>query len=440
MLASTSVLRYYIYLSDDESKIKPMLEALGSLGFQYLKSPDLLREPVPDGQGQVFFELQQDKSRILIVQISGAQILISEALDELAQMESGCLAAEELLGQVTVLLSSELPWIELIKDIPDHSGNQGGEPLPMQAGHMSRYTPLPHHIFYACRPDHYNQTAARLATYGLPLIEARYIELQMISKLMRERSRIMTRELNDLERKHSQIMHSHLVKDQNGLKQVEELEEQVQSLSAAYGMTAANISLVNDGRLRLEDSLVKFQSRLGREPALKLEQYQLDNIVQPFTKTLKQMNNLHEMLVASRDSHQAGIDVVRSRIDIMNSRSNIATQEKIRQLMELNTSIQKQGLAFQFAAGLIEFVLLAYYSHSLWKNLAHGAYMAIPPSVQFVAVILFSGLTTYLTHVLAEYLQGDQHQKKKVIIAGIPLFLLFLLILTGTVFFSSGAH
>ena len=108
--------------------------------------------------------------------------------------------------------------------------------------------------------------------------------------------------------------------------------------------------------------------------------------------------------------------------------------------MVLNTFMQKQSLTFQFASGLIEFIVLAYYGHSLWKNLAHAAYENIPALIQFIFVLLFAGGTVYCTHLWAEYLQGEHHVKKQLIATTLILLIFFTVILVASVLYSGGIH
>lgn len=436
MRAADAVYKYYIYLADDRDKLEPWLNSLQSQGFQSLPGRTDGTKDRPD---RFIKELEQDKSRILVLQWSEAEIGLKQALASLAKMESAHLTPDLLLGQVTVIASTQLAWPDIISHIPPSAPQPYA--IPVKSGQMSRFTASAHHVYYACQPQDFDPTTLRLLSQGLPLIEAGYLKLRMISRLLRERSRMVEQELKELDQQLSRILHTHLVKEQQELKQAEELEEQIQSLSSAYGMLATDINLVGEGRLRLQREWERFTARLGQEKAFEIGTDQFGYLGQPFLDTLNNLNELYQTLITTRDSHQAAIDVVRSRIDIMNSRTNMATQEKIRELMEINTAIQKQGLAFQLAAGLIEFIVLAYYSHSLWKNLAHAAYDSIPASFQLMAVLLFSGLTTYLTHLLAEYVQGHTHLKTRIIVTSLPLFLLLLLILLASIFINGpGFH
>ncbi len=156
-----------------------------------------------------------------------------------------------------------------------------------------------------------------------------------------------------------------------------------------------------------------------------------------YHERLDQLTQAEANLQVSQQDYQAAIEVVRSRIDMMNSRSNLATQAQIRELMEHNTEMQKQSLVFQYAAGLIEFIVLAYYSHSLWKNLSHEGYLMVPASIQFIVVLLFSGNAVYCTHLLAEYMQGEYEVKSKMVHIVDLTGVLLVTIIAGTIFLSS---
>jgi hypothetical protein len=432
-VGADAVFKYYIYLADDQDKLEPWLSSLKSQGFQILSRRSDRSKERPN---KSIKELDQERSKILVLECWEAETGLKQTLAELEKLESAHLSPDLLLGQVTLIASTQMAWSDIVGLIPSPGSQPKSFAMSMTTGQMYR-TALAHHVYYACQPQDFDSSTLHLFNQGLPLIEAGYLELRMISRLLRERSRMVEQELRDLDQQLSRILHTHLVTEQKESNQAEELEEQIQALSSAYGMLATDMNLINEGRRRLQRKWERFQTRLGRERALVIDDDQLGILGQPFLDTLDNLNELSQTLITTRDSHQAAINVVRSRIDIMNSRTNIATQDKIRELMELNTAIQKQGLAFQLAAGLIEFIVLAYYSHSLWKNLVHNAYDNIPAVYQFIAVLLFSSLTTYLTHLLAEYVQGHTQLRKRIILTGLPLLLLLLIILLASIVFNS---
>lgn len=434
MLEAQAVFKYYIYLADDDHQLEPWLKDLQTLGFQQARTGGL---DLPALQPSKFIkELKQDKKRILVLECWGMETSLRELLTQLDQIQSRHLNQDLLLGQVTVVASSQLDQTDISSVLPLPTPPPKPQLISIEAGTMSRFTPCANQVYYLVQPQALDPATRRLFSQGMPLIEARYLELKMISRLLRERNQMVEQEHSDLDKQLSLIMHTHLVKDEEESKPAEELEEQIKALSSAYARLATDINLINEGRRRLEKGWHSFTQKLKQEKAFKISDYQLASLGQTFLDTIDNANGLCQTLIISRDSHQAAIDVVQSRIEILNSRINMATQEKIRELMELNTSIQKQGLAFQFAAGLIEFIVLAYYSHSLWKNLVYNAYHNIPSFFQLIAVLLFSGLTTYLTHLLAEYVQGHTHLKTRIIVTALPLLLLLLFIVLASIIFN----
>jgi len=225
---------------------------------------------------------------------------------------------------------------------------------------------------------------------------------------------------------------------QTSLEVTEELEHEIDGLSTAYGMLAGDYNLILDGIKRLEAQLTALERQFRHEPGLEMPSALLDQLTLPYQERLESLRNTQVELKMVQENYHAAIEVVQSKINIMNSRTNIATQEEIRGLLEVNTSMQKQSLVFQYAAGLIEFIVLAYYSHTLWSHLVHAAYVAIPPWIQFVVLMLFSGNTVLVTHLIAEYMQGEKHVRGRLIRAAITLTLIFALVVAASIL--AGSH
>ncbi|HCF50422.1 MAG TPA: hypothetical protein DER60_09075, partial [Syntrophomonas sp.] len=232
-------------------------------------------------------------------------------------------------------------------------------------------------------------------------------------------------------------LHANLVSDQGEHKETEELSAQLNRLTTSYAKIAGSRHLIAKGKANLQAVLNQWTRQLRQESALDFDQARLNTWMENYHERLDQLTQAEANLQVSQEDYQAAIEVVRSRIDMMNSRSNLATQAQIRELMEHNTEMQKQSLVFQYAAGLIEFIVLAYYSHSLWKNLSHEGYLMVPASIQFIVVLLFSGNAVYCTHLLAEYMQGEHEVKSKMVISLISLAVLLVTIIAGTIFLSS---
>jgi len=293
--------------------------------------------------------------------------------------------------------------------------------------------------FYCCGLKTANKLNQAFLLRGLPLIEAALLRLKAVNSFLRDQKNTITKEKDHLDSELSGILHSHLVSEKGSRSEAQELEVKIEELSIAYGKLAGDYGTVLSGTNRVSTMIDAFNKQLKSEKGLKISAELQEDIMSPYQNRLNELQALGNELKISRENHQAAIEVVRSKIEIMNARSNIATQEEIRALMELNITMQKQSLIFQYAAGLIEFIVLAYYSHTLWSHLAHAAFVAIPSGFQFLVVLLFSGNTVYCTHLLAEYLQGDHHVKKYLMLAGLSLSIIFVIILAASIIFSGTA-
>jgi hypothetical protein len=307
MRAADAVFKYYIYLADDQDKLEPWLSSLKSQGFQILSRRSDRSKERPN---KSIKELDQERSKILVLECWEAETGLKQTLAELEKLESAHLSPDLLLGQVTLIASTQLAWSDIVGLIPSPSSQPKSFAISMTTGQMYR-TALAHQVYYACQPQDFDPSTLRLLNQGLPLIEAGYLELRMISRLLRERSRMVEQELRDLDQQLSRILHTHLVTEQKESKQAEELEEQIQALSSAYGMLATDMNLINEGRRRLQRKWERFQTRLGRERALVIDDDQLGILGQPFLDTLDNLNELSQTLITTRDSHQAAINVVR---------------------------------------------------------------------------------------------------------------------------------
>jgi hypothetical protein len=230
-----------------------------------------------------------------------------------------------------------------------------------------------------------------------------------------------------------------LVEESQEASIIDTYEKHLDLMSSGYGKLVNNFSLILEGYQRLTNLLEVLRHQLAQEPSFAYSDVTGQQIFLPFEQRVAKLSRTLDELRLSRENHQAAIEVIRSRIDLLMSKENIATQTQIRTLMETNTAIQKQSLTFQFAAGLIEFIILAYYSHSLWKSLVPGAYHAIASWIQLLFVIAFSANTVYLTHLIAEYLQGEKHVKKQLQFSLLVLVIIILVVLIASAIFQKHA-
>lgn len=432
-------IRFCYYLDEDSDRIlETIMEKMKAAGYQYNHAAGntVLDAACP----RVFYELTSGNTGIIALKYLEEGADWEQAVIKLRELDQmGSIREEDLLGKVTLLLSVGEEWGQFCQSAQEMVGRRKGLSIQMPGGRLLRFAFRSTETVYLCSVPQGDDALAGFIQQRLPIIETHSLKLSMLSGVFRDRTAMIARENQELDQKLSQLLHTNLVHESSDLREAAELESQMNELSLSYGIIAGNHLSLIEGYNQLQQLLNSFERLLGTDPAITIRTDQMEAVTRPHKARLAEMSSTEKQLRSSRDNHQAAIEVVRSRIDIMNSRTNIATQEKIKALMELNTSMQQQSLVFQYAAGLIEFIVLAYYSHSLWKNLAHHAYTIIPAWIQFAFVMGFSGITVYCTHLLAEYLQGEHRVKRKMILALVPLLFIILTVIIGSAMLGGAA-
>lgn len=423
-----SILRYYYFAEDDREVLDKVCSGLESSGFNRGSQWAFL----PEDEAKYVGLINHRNMLVLVVGCKHPEEPWAAQLSHLAQCEKDAgLKSSDLLAQITVLSSSPDSWNHALEEVRKIFASAEPVFFETASGQLARLNwKWPQgHAHYLFTFEESDPIMDRFFTTGLPVIEASLIRLNLISNMYRDRSQTILAEKQTCDKRLASILHTQLVFQSASRKEIDEMEAQINELSSSYGILVGDYSLVAESKNSLRDLIDESLRQLKSQQFLILNQDLLDTMLNPYRSHLASLSNMESDLRSSWENHQAAISVVRSRIDIMISRENIETQSQIKNLMETNTAIQEQSLTFQVAAGIIEFIVLAYYSHSLWKSLAHNAYALVPPWAQFITVLLFSGLTVEATHLFAEYRQGHRQAKGKLILFSVVLIVLLVLII-----------
>lgn len=437
---SQFVMRFFYFLEEDIESFKKLSEIFSRNGFFFSAGINysLLMQP-----GGIFYNLDypQGKLKILAVKTPLNDDCWEAALNDLRTMEEeDILLSNDIMGYLTILAGDDL-WEELLKKSEAIFSEQAGDLIEMKNGKMQcleRDLRKGVTIYQYGSVDNGSVNNAFLLR-GMPILHASMLRLQALDFILNDRLSSIRREKEEMQQDLIRIMHTKLVMDQALLMAAEELENEIQILATAYGKLVGDQNMVADGLKNLETALLRLDKQINEENALLAPAVLFAQITQSYQQRREDLRNIREVLNEVQENYRAAIDVVQSKIQVMNSRTNIATQEQIKGLLEINTEMQKQGLVFQYAAGLIEFIVLAYYSHTLWSHLQHVAYTVIPSWIQFTMVLVFSGNIVWATHLIAEYHQGEVHVRKKLILALVLFLLLFAAIIFGSIMAGSYA-
>lgn len=274
---------------------------------------------------------------------------------------------------------------------------------------------------------------ARLVSFfdlGLAQVEAAALKLHTISDLYISQSKYISQEKNRLDRTLSELLRQQSTLDFSSENLADFLEKNLNELSNAYVVISGYYRVIREAHTSTAGLLSALRRRISRDPVMANQRSINALFLDYYLSRLTTMRDIQKELQSSLNDHQAAIELIQGRIDLMNSRENLRLQHRLGAVMELNTSLQEQSLTFQIAASLIEFIILAYYSLSMFKYLAPTAYHHVPSWLLLLLFSSFAGAAVMGTHVVAERMLGKQHKNTGSIIVS-----LLLLITLGTIFY-----
>lgn len=432
---SSFIVRYYYFLKDDAEQGNNMTAVLEQQSMKLVDSIQSANFLVKEG---FYFNLSDFSGKMHILGIStppdlpewNTAWLMLENWEKQANLEQG-----DLMGILTVLVDTEGKWPDLMPGVRPNLSCRDATCVDTSASPLFRLptSKKDKDAVYVYSPPGIENVMVPLLGRRLPIMHGQLIFLHELDSVWIDRNYTICREKDELEKELIRILHTKLVMQQPALAISEELEKDIEILATAFAKLVADKKLIGDGSKRMESMLTAVEKQFLNEPALGMDEEAVSQMLSTYHNRTEALRQTYDNLDLVVEEFQAAIEVVQSKIQVMNSRTNIDTQVQIKELLKVNTAMQKKSLVFQYAAGLIEFIILAYYSHALWLHLSHTAGDLIPAWIQFDFLVLFSANTVLLTHYLAEYIQGEVNVRRKVIYAGISLLLLFILIVLGTI-------
>jgi hypothetical protein len=431
---SNFIIRYYYFLKDDAELMENLVQILkqNEVGQAGSIQPSAFLD-----SRDFYFTLDDLSGRmnILGIKTSNKAEGWKGALELLQSWErEAAIDDDDIMGKLSLLADTDGKWPEaleaaasLIKcqDTPCADVNENSLFLLSTAAPDKE-------AFYIYSPQGKSEVAATLLGRRLPMIHGQVIFLHELASVWLDRNYAIRQEKDELEKDLISILHTKLVMQQPNQAISDGLERDIEVLATSYAKLVANKKLINDGIKRLESNLTQVEKQFLREPAFGMTEDAVTQMMASYHTRSEALQQTSDNLHLAEEEFQAAIEVVQSKIQVINSRINIDTQMQIKELLNVNTAMQKKSLVFQFAAGLIEFIILAYYSLNLWSHLSHTAADIIPSWIQFIFLLLFSGNTVLLTHYLAEYIQGEKHVRNRLLTAWLCLALILGIIITGT--------
>jgi len=338
-------------------------------------------------------------------------------------LRPGATLEEALFGSAVILLGPAAGGEDALRAAEEVSGRSAAFDFELTGGRLSRLGDCREwdRAWYFYQAGVGGELATEDQIFLLkefPKIEAQWSRVDNLAEYYADQGRAINTEKRELDIKLSGTLHERFVPRKNEREAMGQLELAVEELSSSYGKLAGNYRLVREGHLTLADEIQTLRRQLLKNPGMAVSTQKFGEMIQQPTRHIQKLRNLETDLRYSLSNYQAGLNVVRSRIDLVLSKKSV--------------ELQGQSLTMQFAAGFIEFIIIDYYVMALWKAVAADALHAIPALISFLLTTSTAAVVVYLTHLLAEKKQGEEVESSHLWLAGgaLALILAIMAILT----------
>lgn len=399
---------YYAYFFlEDEEEIDQV--------WEYVSGQ---REPVVDGRGATV-ERSWGRARFFVHRgLAHLIILYDIELGEVLQRVEGIRRELEdplasSLGDAVVLIA------------PREDGNKAarmmGRPGPATSLNAGRLV----HVLGAEGNAYVYVPAEKIdvnfLSGDLPRLDSSFQAFRSKAGFFRQRVQWVERERREVEEQVGQVLYG-----EDGAP--EAFEEDIGELSRSYERLVSYGRLIREARGDIQTDISALDAdleELGARPDNGNGFHEL--YLAKSSQFLQQLSAAARQVEASQENARAAIEVVSTRVSLLQSSEAVSIAAGIK-------SLQEEGLTLQAAAGLIELVLVYYYSLSSWKLLAPEAFKHVPGSLKLFVILAFSLSAVAATHTGAHALREQKITRDVFVsLVVLALSLIGILVLTLTV-------
>jgi len=219
-------------------------------------------------------------------------------------------------------------------------------------------------------------------------------------RYIRQRTNLITTEADKIGLMVSNILQNRFRANNEQLL-TEILETEIEQLSLNYGVLASYFRLLREGQGILDSSLLRVigeaRKIFGKKVETNLQEY-----LTLCRKAAKEVQQASEQVNLIMNEVKAAIEVIQTQVNLLRSKESVELQRQFKMVMDQNVALQQKSLTLQVAAGFVEFIVIAYYSFSLWKNLSNAEiFHRVPGLLTLLVASLFAGVSVLCTHLLA---------------------------------------
>jgi hypothetical protein len=249
-------------------------------------------------------------------------------------------------------------------------------------------------------------------TLDFPLFDFEIHKLHMERDYFKNQHKWIMKEKEEIDKSIGELLHKSIVGETLNPIYIETLEGDIDLLSSKYAILVNDGHLVRQGRTTLEDDIEMVQARLnefGKIPSVGLE------IIRGSIDLTDSLKEAEISISYAIKNTKTAIDTVRTSVELLRSRENIFLQE--------------EAISFQVAAGVLEFIIIFYYSLTSWLHIIGEArFEIISPTTKFITVFLFASSAVVLTHFVGESFKKKWRLNKGMVISSAALIAVFIYI------------
>lgn len=272
-----------------------------------------------------------------------------------------------------------------------------------------------HHYFLSTASKK-EKTVDELLLSVMPELALQINKLCKETIFYEDRRKALIKEKAEIDKSINESLHKQMVsrnKDENYRK---ELEEEAGRLSGYYAILSNSLLMIMESVTALYNDLERlseiFEQNNNSEDLPPLFAHYKNR----FGKKINDLERDAASMQKSVDNARAAIELVQTKAELFRGNETMALQVQTKELLDQNIEVQHELVALQVAAGVVEFVLIFYYSIKSWESIIPDhATDYLNPFIKILIVGGFSGSVVTLTHFVAQAVKQKKIRKGAVI-------------------------
>ncbi len=274
---------------------------------------------------------------------------------------------------------------------------------------------------YLFKPVKDLQKAKHFLEFHFPIFDFSIHKLHMERDYFKNQRTWIIKEKGEIDKTVGDLLHMRIVGETLNPEYIESLEKAIDTISTEYAILVNDGHQIRKARTTLEEDIEEVYRHLevfGSPPEEGLK------ILGDSMKLKEKLMEDETSISYAIKNTKTAMDTVRTTVDLLRSRENIFLQE--------------EAISFQVAAGVLEFIIIFYYSIASWEHLIGTERLDfIPPPVRFISVFLFATFSVVMTHFVGVSYKQGWKLNLGMVISGAAMLLVFIYIVmisieTGT--------